>query len=106
MIRITKTIGRLIAVLVDSGVITGRQAELILEPLKDKAESEEKRMKNVKLIIDMPEKSYTAIKELDFCRYISVPAETDDASKDNKNVSAIVDLMIAVKRAKNRIKGD
>ena len=40
MIGIAKTIGRLIAVLVVVGVIDKEQAEWILEPLKDKAESE------------------------------------------------------------------
>lgn len=41
MIGITKTIGRLIAVLVDAGIIEREQAVWILDPLKDKAESEE-----------------------------------------------------------------
>ena len=40
MIGIAKTIGRLIAVLVDAGVIEKEQAVWILEPLIDKAESE------------------------------------------------------------------
>ena len=38
MIGIAKTIGRLIAVLVDVGVIKREQAIWILEPLKDKEE--------------------------------------------------------------------
>lgn len=42
MIGIAKTIGRLIAVLVDVGVIEREQAVWILEPLQDKAESEDK----------------------------------------------------------------
>lgn len=42
MLGIAKTIGRLIAVLVDAGVIEREKAEWILEPLKDKAESEGK----------------------------------------------------------------
>lgn len=42
MIRIAKTIGRLMAVLVDAGIIEREQAVWILEPLKDKAESEDK----------------------------------------------------------------
>lgn len=37
---ISKTIGRLIAVLVDKGIIERERAVWILEPLKDKAESE------------------------------------------------------------------
>ena len=41
MIGTAKTISRLIAVLVDVGVIEREQAVWILEPLKDKAESEE-----------------------------------------------------------------
>lgn len=41
MIGIAKTIGRLIAVLVDAGIIEREQAVWILEPLKDEAESEE-----------------------------------------------------------------
>jgi len=44
MIEIIKTIGRLIAVLVDTGIIERKKAVWILEPLKDKkdkAESEE-----------------------------------------------------------------
>lgn len=41
MIEIAKTIGRLIAVLVDKGIIKREQAVWILEPLKDKTESEE-----------------------------------------------------------------
>lgn len=40
MMRIAKTLGRLIAVLVDAGIIEREQAEWILEPLKDKSESE------------------------------------------------------------------
>lgn len=40
MLGIAKTIGRIIAVLVDAGVIKREQAEWILEPLKDQAESE------------------------------------------------------------------
>lgn len=44
MIGIAKTIGRLIAVLVDAGIIEREQAVWILEPLKDKAESEETNM--------------------------------------------------------------
>ena len=40
MIGIAKTIGRLIAVLIDAGIVKREQAEWILEPLKDKAESE------------------------------------------------------------------
>lgn len=43
MIKIAKTIGRLIAVLVDNGIIEREQAVWILEPLKDKAESEDKK---------------------------------------------------------------
>lgn len=41
MIEIAKIIGRLIAVLVDAGIIERNQAVWILEPLKDKAEKEE-----------------------------------------------------------------
>lgn len=41
MIGIAKVIGRLIAVLVDVGIIESEKAVWILEPLKDKAESEE-----------------------------------------------------------------
>lgn len=41
MIGIAKTIGRLIAVLVDAGIVDREKAVWILEPLKDKAESEE-----------------------------------------------------------------
>lgn len=41
MIGIAKTIGRLIAVLVDVGVVEREQAVWILEPLKYKAESVE-----------------------------------------------------------------
>lgn len=41
MIGIAKVIGRLMAVLVNTGIIEREQAEWILEPLKDKAESEE-----------------------------------------------------------------
>lgn len=40
MIRIAKVIGRIIAVLVDAGIIEREQAVWILEPLKDDAESE------------------------------------------------------------------
>ena len=40
MIEIAKTMGRLIAVLVDVGVIEREQALWILEPLKDKVEIE------------------------------------------------------------------
>ena len=40
MVGIAKTIGRLIAVLVDAGIIEREQAAWILEPLKDKAEVE------------------------------------------------------------------
>lgn len=40
MIGIAKTMGRLIAVLVDAGIIEREQAVWILEPLKDEAESE------------------------------------------------------------------
>jgi hypothetical protein len=43
MIGIAKTIGRLIAVLVNAGVIEEGQAVWILEPLKDRAESEEEK---------------------------------------------------------------
>ena len=43
MIGIAKVIGRLIAVLVDVGVIEREQAVWILEPLEDKAEKEDKR---------------------------------------------------------------
>lgn len=43
MIGIAKTIGRLIAVLVDAGVIEREQAIWIIEPLKDEGESEEKK---------------------------------------------------------------
>ena len=39
MIGIAKTIGRLIAVLVDAGVIEKEQAVWILEPLEDKAKT-------------------------------------------------------------------
>ena len=42
MIGIAKTIGRLIAVLVNAEIIEREQAVWILEPLKDKAESEDK----------------------------------------------------------------
>lgn len=38
MIGIAKTIGRLIAVLVDAGIIEAKKAVWILEPLKDKKE--------------------------------------------------------------------
>ena len=41
MIGIAKTIGRLIAVLVDAGVVDREKAVWILEPLKGEAESEE-----------------------------------------------------------------
>ena len=44
MIGIAKTIGRIIAVLVDAGIIEREQAVWILEPLKDNAESEETNM--------------------------------------------------------------
>ena len=40
MIRIVKTIGRLISVLAEVGVIKGKQAVWILEPLIGKAEVE------------------------------------------------------------------
>ena len=40
MIGMAKTIGRLIAVLVNAGIIERDQAVWILEPLKDKAEVE------------------------------------------------------------------
>ena len=40
MIGVAKTIGRLIAILVDVGVVGREQAVWILEPLKDKAEIE------------------------------------------------------------------
>lgn len=40
MIGIAKAIGRLIAVLVDAGIIERKQAVWILEPLKDKSEIE------------------------------------------------------------------
>ena len=40
MIGIAKKIGRLIAVLVDAGVVKREQAAWILEPLKDKAKAE------------------------------------------------------------------
>jgi len=40
MTGIAKTIGRLIAVLVNAGIIDRDQAVWILEPLKDKAEVE------------------------------------------------------------------
>ena len=40
MIEIAKTIGRIVAVLVNAGIIEREQAVWILEPLKDKAESE------------------------------------------------------------------
>lgn len=43
MLGIAKTIGRIIAVLVDAGVIKREQAVWILEPLKDQAESEGKK---------------------------------------------------------------
>jgi len=42
MIGIAKTIGRLIAVLVNAGIIESKKAEWILEPLKDAAEREGK----------------------------------------------------------------
>lgn len=38
MIGVAKTIGRLIAILVDAGIIEREQAIWILEPLKDKAD--------------------------------------------------------------------
>lgn len=41
MLGIAKTIGRIIAVLVDAGVIKREQAVWILEPLKEQAESED-----------------------------------------------------------------
>lgn len=41
MIGIARTIGRLIAVLVNAGIIEREQAEWILEPVKEVAESEE-----------------------------------------------------------------
>lgn len=44
---IAKTIGRLIAVLVDVGVIEREQAVWILEPLKDKAEVEPQESEEV-----------------------------------------------------------
>lgn len=40
MIRIAKTIGRLIAVLVDAGIIEREQTAWILEPLNEQAETE------------------------------------------------------------------
>lgn len=40
MIGIAKTIGRLIAVLVNAGIIEREEAVWILEPLKDKTEVE------------------------------------------------------------------
>ncbi len=40
MIGIAKTIGRLIAVLVDVGIVDREKAVWILEPLKDEPESE------------------------------------------------------------------
>ena len=43
MIGIAKTIGRLIAVLVDAGIIKREQAVWILEPLKDKAKRKRSR---------------------------------------------------------------
>ena len=42
MIGIAKTIGRLIAVLVDAGIVDKEKAAWILEPLKGGAESEDK----------------------------------------------------------------
>ena len=45
MTGIAKVIGRLLAVLINTGIIEGKQAEWILEPLIDKAESEEKNEK-------------------------------------------------------------
>lgn len=47
MIGVAKTIGRLIAVLVDAGIIERNQAVWILEPLKDKAESEPQESEEV-----------------------------------------------------------
>ena len=47
MIGIAKTIGRLIAVLVDVGVVEREQAVWILEPLKDKAEIEPQESEKV-----------------------------------------------------------
>lgn len=41
VVRIAKVIGRLIAVLVDAGIVEREQAVWILEPLKEKAESED-----------------------------------------------------------------
>ena len=43
MLGITKVIGRLIAVLVNAGIIEREQATWILEPLTDKEESEGKK---------------------------------------------------------------
>lgn len=42
MIGIAKTIGRLIAVLVNEGIIEREHAAWILEPLKDKEEGDDK----------------------------------------------------------------
>jgi len=42
MTEIAKVIGRLMAVLVNTGIIEREQAAWILEPLKDKTESEGK----------------------------------------------------------------
>lgn len=39
---IAKTIGRIVAVLVNAGIIEREQAVWILEPLRDDAESEDK----------------------------------------------------------------
>lgn len=35
MIKLAKTIGRMLAVLIDKGIITKEEAEYILEPLKE-----------------------------------------------------------------------
>ena len=43
MLKVTKVIGRLIAVLVNTGIIEREQATWILEPLTGKAESEDKK---------------------------------------------------------------
>lgn len=42
MIEVARTIGRLIAVLVDAGIVEREKAVWILEPLKGEAESEDK----------------------------------------------------------------
>ena len=43
MIGIARTIGRILFVLIEAGIITKKQAEWIIEPLKGRAESEDEK---------------------------------------------------------------